>query len=55
MINELGPCREVSVGVQVLNAALNAITIVIVAWLANRRRMADEREKRANGDGAGHV
>ena len=38
-----GPCA--ASGVQVLNAFLNAVTVVLCAWLAQRRARADRERK----------
>lgn len=33
------------VAVQVVNGVLNAVTVVLCAWLVNRRRLADAERK----------
>ncbi len=46
---ELGPCGPTSGALHVFIIIVNAFQAVVIAWLANRRRKADEREHRRNG------
>lgn len=48
MFWQVGPCGPTSDLVHVANALLNAVTLVLCAWLTTRARRRDRKE--GNGD-----
>ena len=52
MISQGGPCDGPSETVMMFNAVVNAVQVVLIAWLANRAHKRDRKEKRLNGNGS---
>lgn len=49
MIEQIGPCGPTSEALHVFIILSNAFQAIVIAWLANRRRKADDREQKRNG------
>lgn len=50
-MDAFGPCSNQSSAVHVFIVSVNAIQTVLIAWLANRARSKDSKERRENGNG----
>jgi len=48
-LEALGPCIGPSLEMQYLLAILAALNTALAAWLANRRHLADKRERNGHG------
>lgn len=49
-MDQIGPCLPTAPAIHALNAILNTVQVVLVAWLAQRALSRDRKEKRENGD-----
>jgi len=52
VIEQIGPCGPQNNVGHVFIVVINAFQAILIAWLANRRRLADDRELRRNGHGS---